>query len=128
MRKALAVVGLSLVAFNAQAADYFEPTYFSTGYFETDYFEVSAGGTVAVPNVVGLDVAAADTALDADGLDTGAVTMRCSAEVADEVLSQNPAAAVVVDVGTTVDLVTSDGMVCPPGGGAGLRLRLDLGL
>lgn len=69
-------------------------------------------GSVEVPDVVGLDAADADTALEAVGLDTGVVTMSCSLQPADEVLEQDPIAGALVDVGSLVDLETSDGVEC----------------
>lgn len=74
---------------------------------------INGGGElVTVPNVVGLSATDADTALEADGLDTGTVTMRCSGEPLDEVLEQNPAAGSFVSVGALVDLETSTGSGC----------------
>lgn len=67
---------------------------------------------VSVPDVVGLSANAADTAFEAVGLDTGTITQACSAEPANEVLSQDPTAATLVDPGTLVDLHTSSGASC----------------
>ena len=71
--------------------------------------------SVAAPNVVGLSLTDADTELEAVGLDTGVTTPRCSSEAADQVLRQNPLAGTVVPLGSSIDLVYSDGMECPPG-------------
>lgn len=65
---------------------------------------------VAVPNVVGLTESAANTALVAAGLVKGAVTTADNAAGATalndgQVKTQTPAAATVVNTGTTVALV-----------------------
>ena len=72
---------------------------------------VSTGpAPVAVPNVVGLDQASADTAIIAATLTTGAVTQATSATVlAGSVISQTPVAATLVAPGTAVALVVSSG-------------------
>lgn len=67
---------------------------------------------VSVPDVVGLSANAADTAFEAVGLDTGTITQACSAEPANEVLTQDPTAATLVDPGSLVDLRTSSGASC----------------
>jgi hypothetical protein len=72
---------------------------------------------VAVPSVVGeVDAAAADTILQGDGLDLGVETESCSAAADNEILRQNPAAGSQVDIGTLVDVVSSNGVPCtgPP--------------
>ena len=86
------------------------------------------GSAVLVPDVVGLSLTDADTALEGEGLDTGVVTVRCSLEDADEVLSQFPIAGTAVLPGSTVDVLASNGEECAPGR-PGVRLRgLRIGL
>ena len=66
--------------------------------------------SVAVPNVVGLGQAAAQTTITSAGLAVGAVTTANSATVpSGMVISQNPAAGVSVATGTAVALVVSSG-------------------
>ena len=66
--------------------------------------------TVAVPSVVGLSQAAAQTAITSAGLAVGAVTTANSATVpSGMVISQNPAAGASVVTGTAVALVVSIG-------------------
>lgn len=76
----------------------------------------------AITDIVGLSTSAADTALEADGFDTGTVTTRCSSEDENTVLSQSPAAGTSAAAGTTVDLVASNGTPCTRGR-SGVRLR-----
>lgn len=83
--------------------------------------------TVVVPNVIGLSLAAADTALEAESLDTGSTSSTCSDATLDEVVSQAPPAGVVVPEGTTVDLIASSGVECTGAGGK-LKLKLNLRL
>jgi beta-lactam-binding protein with PASTA domain len=67
-------------------------------------------GTVAVPNVVGLDVAAAEIALGLVGLNVGNLTSAFSEDVPmGAIVSQDPAAASVVAGNSEVDLVISLG-------------------
>jgi len=72
---------------------------------------VSSGPSmVTVPNVVGLTQTAATSAITAANLALGAVTLASSTFVpAGEVMSQTPAAATMIAVGTAVDLVVSSG-------------------
>jgi beta-lactam-binding protein with PASTA domain len=65
---------------------------------------------VAVPNVVGLTQAAAQTAIAGAGLTVGAITTANSASVpAGQVISQSPASGVSVAPGSAVALVVSLG-------------------
>ena len=80
---------------------------------------------VAVPDVVGQNVATATTNLNNAGLATGTVTRTYSDTVPlDAVISQDPGSGVLVANGSTVDLVVSDGPVpldvTPPSVPAGL--------
>jgi hypothetical protein len=70
------------------------------------------GAAVEVPNVVGLSLATADTALEAVGLDTGDTNTQCSSEPLDEVLTQDPIAGTFVSTGSLVDLLASNGVAC----------------
>lgn len=79
---------------------------------------------VAVPSVIGqADAAAADAILEGDGLDLGGVTARCSAETEDEVVGQSPGAGVLVELGSLVDILVSNGEECVLSGAPGVRLR-----
>src|SRR5262249_17604721 len=65
---------------------------------------------VAVPNVAGLTQAAASTAITNAGLTVGAITNAPSSTVpTGSVISQNPAAATQVAVGSAIALVVSAG-------------------
>lgn len=71
---------------------------------------VSLGpGTVAVPNVVGLPEAGALADIGQAGLAIGTVTEQNDAVLAGNVISQDPAAGTIVDLGSAVDLVVSLG-------------------
>jgi 6-phosphogluconolactonase len=71
--------------------------------------------TVAAPNVVGLTQAAATTALTTAGLTLGVVTMQSSGTVpAGSVISQSPAAGVVVLTAAAVNVTISSGAVAVP--------------
>jgi len=120
-------LALLLGASSVHAAS-FDDASFSTSSFDGDSFEFGDGGgsQIAVPDVVGLDEAAADTALEAEGLDTGTVTTVCSAADAGDVVSQAPPAGALVDAGTTVDLFVSSGTPCAGGGKLRLYLKLRL--
>jgi serine/threonine-protein kinase len=74
-------------------------------------FTVSiGGGTVAVPALVGLQQAAAETAIVAAGLVVGPATTLPSPIIpAGEVIAQTPAAGTVVTLGTRVNLTVSSG-------------------
>lgn len=119
MRRAWLTVALLLLAQQAAA------TYYA---FAGGSFSFQTSAQIAVPDVTALNATTADTALEAEGLDTGATTTRCSSEAADEVVSQNPVAGVLVQAGATVDLVLSTGAACPPGASKKLRLGMGLGL
>jgi len=65
---------------------------------------------VAVPDVVGMTQAAAETAITTAGLTVGTVTEEYSDTVpSGDVISQNPVANTVVDRGSAVNLVVSKG-------------------
>lgn len=115
MRRRLALAGLLLVALRADAL----PTF--VGFAAGSYVQ---GPDVSntVPNVLGLTAAAADTALMAAGLDTGALASRCSSVMSGKVVVQNPAAGTLVGPGSLVDLLTSNGTPCRNGRG-GLSVR-----
>lgn len=102
----------------------------STSWADGAWYE--AGGDVAVPNVIGqANSAAADMILEGDGLDLGAVTERCSDAADDEVVGQDPAPGVLVDLASLVDVLVSNGVECPSGspGGKGVTLPgLSIGL
>lgn len=87
----------------------------------------AASSTVSVPDVIGMDEAAADAALEAVLLDTGNVSLTCSAETEGNVISQSPPAGASVPEGSLVDLTTSTGVACEGAGGK-FKLRLDLRL
>lgn len=73
------------------------------------------GGTVAVPDVTGLERAAAEQALVDVELSVGDVSEEPSAEVpGGHVVTQDPAAGTEVDEGAAVDLVVSTGLVVVP--------------
>lgn len=105
----------------------FDSASFATTSYSEDSFEFGAAAQVSVPDVVGLDEAAADTALEGEGLDTGTVTTVCSAADAGDVVSQAPPAGALVDAGSTVDIFVSSGTPCSGVGGK-LRLYLKLRL
>jgi hypothetical protein len=121
-----AALALLLGAGVAYGASFDDASFATTSYDENS-FEFGAAAQVAVPDVVGLSEAAADTALEGEGLDTGTVTAVCSAATAGDVVSQAPPAGALVDAGTTVNLSVSSGTPCTGTGGK-LRLRLDLRL
>jgi len=78
----------------------------------------SAPVIIAVPDVVGLIQAAAETAITSAGLALGNVTLTSSATVpAGDVVSQTPVALTNVAPGTSVDLVVSTGpaVIAVPG-------------
>ena len=93
---------------------------FAGGAFST--CGAAGGGAVAVPNVITQTEANADTALEAEGLDTGATTDRCSTAMIGIVVGQTPAPGVMVALGTAVDLLISTGVECATGK-AGVRLK-----
>jgi beta-lactam-binding protein with PASTA domain len=65
---------------------------------------------IAVPNVVGLTQAAANSAITAAGLTVGTITTQSSSTVpAGSVISQSPAAGTSVAAGVAVSLVVSSG-------------------
>jgi beta-lactam-binding protein with PASTA domain len=106
MRKVLATSVLLGWAFTAQA-DIF-------AYLGGAVVRISTTPQVSVPNVTADNLTEADMALEAVGLDTGVTIARCSAEAANEVISQIPSAGVLVDEGTLVDLEYSSGTPCAP--------------
>jgi hypothetical protein len=123
MRRLL-VLSLLLITFDANAAAV-------TGWVGIPLIaDDGAGGgptTVPVPNVVGQDLATADATLEGEGLDTGEVTMTCSAEAENEVLSQSPLAGAMVAIGSDVDLVASNEVECINGTRRnGIRLGIGL--
>jgi 6-phosphogluconolactonase len=71
--------------------------------------------TVAAPNVVGMTQAAATAALTSAGLTLGTVTMQSSATVpSGSVISQNPAAGVIILKGGAVNVAISSGTIAVP--------------
>ncbi|NLV41498.1 MAG: PASTA domain-containing protein [Candidatus Hydrogenedentes bacterium] len=80
--------------------------------------------TVQTPEVIGMTLAEAQTALEAAGLLLGTVTEEFSTFPAGTVLSQVSAAGTEVPVGVAVNLVVSKGEAprLPAAGGAGLGL------
>lgn len=123
IRRLLVALALLLAAgsASAQCAGYFEGSYLNTGYFTSGYLEEN--NCLAAPDVVGLSQAAADTALEAVGLDTGNVVSRCSIQAAGEVIDQVPPAGTILSPGALVDISISSGTPCA---GARSRLRLNL--
>jgi beta-lactam-binding protein with PASTA domain len=123
-------LGASLALLLGAGAVYgasFSNSSFATTSFSENSFSFGADPPVAVPNVVGLDEAAADSALEADGLDTGTVTSVCSAATMGDVVSQAPPAGALVAAGSTVNLFVSSGTPCKgPGGKLRLYLKLRL--
>jgi hypothetical protein len=105
----------------AQCLGYYDASYAASGYYASGYLQ--EGGCGAVPDVTGLSTAAADTALMAVGLDTGAIYTRCSMSPVNEVVDQVPQADVILASGSLVDLFKSSGVACE---GARARLRLNL--
>jgi hypothetical protein len=106
------------------------PPSWATGSWATGSWAAGSWATgeappgVAVPNVIGqANAAAADAILEGDGLDLGGVTARCSAETEDEVVGQSPAPGVLVEIGSLVDVLVSNGVECVNGGRPGVRLR-----
>jgi hypothetical protein len=119
-------VGLLALLVTASAWADFDSGSFDTNSFNNQSFDFG-DGTTTVPDVVGLDQAAADTALEGAGLDTGNVTSTCSAAAMGEVISQAPPSGATVAEGSLVDLITSTGTPCTGVGGK-LRLYLKLRL
>lgn len=86
--------------------------------------ETPEPSTVAVPNVVGeASFAAADAILEAALLDGGTETEVCSAATNNSIVSQSPAAGTLVAEDTLVNLRSSNGVACPPSGGAEIILQ-----
>ncbi len=126
MRKVLVSLAFLLLAAlpragEAQCTGYYDSSYATSGYYATGYLE--EGGCGQVPDVTGLSTAAADAALMAVSLDTGAIYQRCSSAPLNEVVDQTPQADTIVAFGSLVDLITSNGVACQ---GARARLRLNL--
>jgi serine/threonine-protein kinase len=67
------------------------------------------GGSISVPNVVGLSLSRAKTQLADAGLKVGTVTSVTSVKPAGQVLSTNPAVGLAVAKGASVDLTVSNG-------------------
>lgn len=65
------------------------------------------------PNVVGLDLAAAETIITTDGLTVGTITNVVSTAPIGQVLTQSPAAGATVTAGEPVDLTVSEGFLVP---------------
>ena len=65
---------------------------------------------VTVPNVVGLQQSAAESAISSVGLTLGTVTEQFSAAPVGQILAQDPPANTSVEPGTAVDLVVSKGL------------------
>ena len=77
--------------------------------FEDAIYNLTAA-QVAVPNVVGLTQAAASSSIAGAGLTVGTVTMASSNTVpSGAVISESPAAATLVNPGSSVNLVVSSG-------------------
>lgn len=108
------VAALGLVLAQAASATYF-------GFAGGAFVYQSQTGT-AIPNVIGITAAAADTALVAAGFVSGTVAARCSAATSGLVVVQNPAAGTLAAAGAAVDLLTSNGTPCKQSGGS-LRMR-----
>jgi internalin A len=92
---------------------------------------LSVGPATAVPDVVGMTQAAAETALTGAGLAVGTVTEDYSETVpAGGVISQNPAAGADAAAGSAVDLVVSLGSapVSMPDANLAAAVRVALGL
>jgi len=99
-------------------------TYIFAGGAFTRIADGGAPADIPVPNVVGeANFAAADAILEGDGLDLGAVTERCSAAADDEVVGQDPAPGAIVNLGSLVNVLVSNGVECVSSGGVGVRLR-----
>ena len=93
-----------------------------------EVFNTIASETVAVPNVVGMTQAAAETAITAAGLAVGAVTEEYSNTVpTGNVINQNPHAGANVNPGTPVSLMLSRGAEEPPAGCSGGTLNRSTG-
>ena len=117
---AIAVLVMAGVSTSAFAAD----CEVIVGWVGVPICEAAPGGSqVPTTNVIGqASSAAADTLLEADGLDLGSVVARCSTAAMDEVVGQDPAPGVLVDLLTLVDILVSNGVECA-GGRPGVRLR-----
>jgi photosystem II stability/assembly factor-like uncharacterized protein len=82
--------------------------------------------TVAVPNVIGLDVKNADGILQKVGLKLGSTVTRSSAQPRNTVISQNPNPGVRMPPGSRIDLAVSTGPQAPtPVDTSRGRARLD---
>lgn len=76
---------------------------------------VSLGKAVTVPNVAGMTQTEAETAILAADLALGQITQQCSDTVpAGYVISQSPAAGLIVLAGSSVDMMVSLGMATVP--------------
>lgn len=125
MRKLLALVALVPFAVQADELPAFATgTWASGSWADGIWGAADAPELVAVPSVIGqANSAAADSILEGDGLDLGGVTARCSAETEDEVVGQSPGAGVLVELGSLVDILVSNGEECVLSGAPGVRLR-----
>lgn len=70
----------------------------------------SGGGSLSVPNVVGMSQAKASSTLTSEGLTIGIVTKVASNKPAGQVVATNPGVGLPVSKGSKVDLSISDGM------------------
>jgi len=96
--------------FQASNGTFYGTTFIGGAHGYGEVYSFAAQG--AVPNVVGFTQAAATTAITGAGLVVGTVTMTSSASVpAGEVISQNPTSGMLVNLGSSVDLVISTGSV-----------------
>lgn len=82
----------------------------SSGGYDSNEVPDPPNGSVVVPNVTGLDQAAAESAITAAGLAIGTVSFQSDSSIPDgAVVSQNPAANTTLPSGSSVDLVVSTG-------------------
>lgn len=82
----------------------------SVGFADTQAYDLEVIDPVAVPDVVGLDESAAETAITGESLVVGRVAMQSHPTVpADIVLAQTPVAGSVAMAGDAVDLTVSSG-------------------
>jgi threonine dehydrogenase-like Zn-dependent dehydrogenase len=96
---------------HAQCSGYFESTYNASGYYATGYLD--DGSCAIVPNVIGeASSAAADTILEAAGLDLGTVTVHCSSATLNQVIDQTPPAGTIVTLGALIAVSTSNNTPC----------------
>jgi hypothetical protein len=125
VRRLALVMAAVLMAAPALAS--FDEESFDVTSFDEASFEFGEAAGVTVPSVIGMTQAEADTALEAVGLDTGAVATVCSAATSGDVVSQAPPAGASAPEGSLVNISLSSGTPCTGAGGK-LKLRLDLRL